>query len=49
MKIMENNILLTDRHSIFSFDKRRIDWIDIAKGIAIVLVIIGHSVEYGCG
>lgn len=27
--------------------KQRIEWIDIAKGIAIVAMIIGHSVEYG--
>lgn len=26
--------------------KKRIDWIDVAKGVAIILVIIGHSIEY---
>lgn len=25
----------------------RIDWIDIAKGITIILVIVGHTVEFG--
>ena len=27
----------------------RIDWIDIAKGIAIILEIIGHTVKFGSG
>ena len=26
--------------------KKRIDWIDVAKGISIILVIIGHSIKY---
>lgn len=26
--------------------KKRIDWIDVAKGVAIILVIIGHSIKY---
>ena len=28
-------------------DNKRIEWVDIAKGIAIVLMIIGHTVPYG--
>lgn len=28
-------------------DNKRIDWIDIAKGIGILLVILGHSVKFG--
>ncbi len=28
-------------------ERKRIDWIDIAKGIAIILVIIGHTVPNG--
>ena len=28
-------------------NKKRVDWIDGAKGIAILLTIIGHSVSYG--
>ena len=32
---------------LFSVDNHRIDWIDIAKGIAILLVIIGHTVKFG--
>ena len=31
----------------FFIDTKRIDWIDIAKGIAILLVIIGHTVKFG--
>ncbi|WP_306538232.1 acyltransferase family protein [Megasphaera sp.] len=31
----------------FYIDHRRIDWIDLAKGIAILLVIIGHTVMFG--
>ncbi len=27
-----------------NFDRQRIDWIDFAKGITILLVIIGHNV-----
>lgn len=27
--------------------KERILWIDVAKGIAIVLMIIGHTVQFG--
>ena len=27
--------------------KKRINWIDIAKGIAIMLVILGHTVKRG--
>ena len=27
--------------------KKRIEWIDIAKGVAILLVIVGHTVKYG--
>lgn len=26
--------------------KKRIDWIDVAKGVLIILVIIGHSIKY---
>ena len=26
--------------------KKRIDWIDVAKGISIILVIVGHSIKY---
>lgn len=26
--------------------KKRIDWIDVAKGVSIILVIIGHSIKY---
>lgn len=33
--------------SIPSKEKQRIEWIDIAKGIAILLVIIGHTVKFG--
>lgn len=28
-------------------NKERVEWIDCAKGIAIILVIIGHTVSYG--
>jgi fucose 4-O-acetylase-like acetyltransferase len=28
-------------------NKKRIEWIDIAKGITIILMIIGHTVEFG--
>lgn len=28
-----------------NFDRQRIDWIDFAKGITILLVIIGHNVS----
>lgn len=28
-------------------DNKRIEWVDIAKGIAIILMIIGHTVPYG--
>ena len=27
--------------------EKRIEWVDIAKGIAILLVIIGHTVKFG--
>lgn len=30
-----------------SFTSKRVEWIDCAKGIAILLTIIGHSVSYG--
>lgn len=32
---------------INSLSRKRINWIDIAKGIAIVLMIIGHDVTFG--
>lgn len=41
-----HTILQTGRQQIPS---RRIGWIDIAKGIAILLVIIGHTVKFGGG
>jgi len=25
-------------------EKKRVDWIDVAKGIAIILVVVGHVV-----
>lgn len=34
---MEKSITLTDRTQ-----KKRIEWIDIAKGIGMVLVMLGH-------
>lgn len=37
----------TDSGGFFYIDSRRIDWIDIAKGIAILLVIVGHTVKFG--
>ena len=37
----------TDRQGIFSIPQGRIEWIDIAKAIAIVSVMIGHTVKYG--
>lgn len=33
--------------NIFYINPNRIDWIDVAKGIAILLVIIGHTVQFG--
>ena len=30
-----------------ALNKKRIDWLDIAKGIAIICTIIGHSVPFG--
>jgi len=27
-------------------DNKRVDWIDVARGIAILLVIIGHTVPF---
>lgn len=30
--------------TIFYIDQKRIEWVDIAKGVAIILVIIGHTV-----
>ena len=43
--------LLTDRQTdrLFDVDLNRVEWIDVAKGIAIVLVIIGHTVQFGGG
>ena len=35
---MEKSITLTDRTQ-----KKRIEWIDIAKGIGMVLVMLGHA------
>ena len=35
------------RHSLFWVDPERIQWIDMAKAIAIILVIIGHTVTFG--
>ena len=32
---------------MFYINPKRIDWIDVAKGIAILLVIIGHTVKFG--
>ena len=41
-------ILSFDRQTaIFEIPSRRIEWIDIAKAVAIILVIIGHTVKYG--
>ena len=38
----------TDRQiSIFGINPKRIAWIDVAKGVAILLVIIGHTVKFG--
>lgn len=36
--------IMTLIETIFYIDKKRIEWVDIAKGIAIILVIIGHTV-----
>lgn len=32
-------------NSIIKRSKKRLDWVDIAKGIAIILMVIGHEVE----
>ena len=45
-------MLMTDRQTdrqtdIFCLDPKRIAWIDVAKGLAILLVIIGHTVKFG--
>ena len=32
---------------ITDYKKQRLKWIDIAKGIAIITVIIGHTAEHG--
>ena len=29
--------------------KKRNEFIDILKGYAIILVVLGHSLQYGCG
>ncbi len=44
----ENCLLDKEKHipGFFYIDFRRIDWIDLAKGIAILLVIIGHTVKF---
>ena len=34
-------------HSLFWVDPERIHWIDMAKAIAIILVVIGHTVKFG--
>lgn len=34
---------------IFALPQGRIEWVDIAKGVAIILVIVGHSLEYSSG
>lgn len=49
MKVMQNIFLKTDRRnlSLFFYSSKRISWIDLAKGIAIILVIVGHSVWFG--
>lgn len=42
-------LLKGGKEKLFSIPKGRIDWIDMAKGIAIILVIIGHTVKFGSG
>ena len=44
-----NITLLTETDRIVNVDLNRVGWIDVAKGIAIVLVIIGHTVQFGGG
>lgn len=34
-------------NTFFSIDENRVKWIDIAKGISIVFVIIGHTIPHG--
>ncbi|WP_298014468.1 acyltransferase family protein [uncultured Megasphaera sp.] len=46
---MENYLLdrQNEHHGFLYINPKRIDWIDIAKGIAILLVIIGHTNPWG--
>ncbi|MGN0950010.1 MAG: acyltransferase family protein [Mitsuokella sp.] len=41
----------TDRQTegLFAVPQGRIEWVDIAKAVAIILVIIGHTVKFGSG
>ncbi|WP_278969986.1 acyltransferase family protein [Megasphaera elsdenii] len=47
--IDENYTLDRQPDRLFNIDLNRVGWIDVAKGIAIVLVIIGHTVQFGGG
>jgi uncharacterized membrane protein YcfT len=42
--IDENYTLDRQTDRLFNIDLNRVGWIDVAKGIAIVLVIIGHTI-----
>lgn len=46
-KEMKNNIAKNRQRESFYVNPNRIAWVDVAKGIAILLVIIGHTVNFG--
>jgi fucose 4-O-acetylase-like acetyltransferase len=37
------------KEDITDMGKKRLEWIDVLKGITIYLVIIGHVIQYGNG
>lgn len=44
---MKNSIVKNRLRTLFRVNPNRITWVDVAKGIAILLVIIGHTVNFG--
>lgn len=38
---------MKEKQAVMSSNSNRIEWIDAAKALAIVLMIIGHTVEFG--
>ena len=44
---MKNSTVKNGLRTLFLINPNRIAWVDVAKGIAILLVIIGHTVNFG--